>query len=89
MPVLRIPYDDALLGASHESREELEAEMRFLLAAKLYELGRASAGQAGKLAGLPRLRFLDELARRGFTVVHLEREALEDELRDDPAEVHQ
>lgn len=89
MPVLRIPYDEELLVATGQSSEELEPELRFLLAAKLYELGRVSAGQAGKLAGMPRLRFLDELGRRGFTVVNLDEQAIEDELRDDPAEVHQ
>jgi predicted HTH domain antitoxin len=89
MPVLHIPYGEELLVATGQSPDELEPELRFLLAAKLYELGRVSAGQAGKLAGMPRLRFLDELGRRGFTVVHLEPEAIEDELRDDPAEAHQ
>jgi predicted HTH domain antitoxin len=89
MAVLHIPYDEGLLVSSGQSGEEFESELRFLLAAKLYELGRISAGQAGKLAGMPRLRFLDELGRRGFTVIHLEQESIEDELKDDPPEVHQ
>jgi len=86
MAVLHIPFDDALFVLSGQ---ELELELRFLRAAKLYELGRVSVGQAGKLVGLPRLRFLDELARRGFTVIQLDEEAIEDELRDDQSEVHQ
>ena len=89
MAVLHVPYDDELVVSSGQSSREFESEMRFLLAAKLYELGRASAGQAGKLAGMARLRFLDELARRGFTVIHLDQDAIEDELRDDQSPVHQ
>ncbi len=80
MPVLRIRYDEKLLAAPGESRQELEAEMRFLLAVKLYEIGRLSSGEAGRIADMARLRFLDELARRGFTVVHLDGADLEDEL---------
>lgn len=89
MAVLEIPYDDELLVSSGQSNREFESEMRFLLAAKLYELGKVSAGQAGRLAGMPRLRFLDELGRRGFTVIHLDQDAIEDELRDDRSEIHQ
>lgn len=81
MPVLHIPYGEELLVVTGQSREEFEGELRFLLAAKLYELGRVPAGQAGKLAGVPRLRFLDQLGRRGFTVVHLDADLIEDELR--------
>lgn len=89
MAILHIPYDEGLLVSSGQSDEEFESELRFLLAAKLYELGRVSAGQAGKLAGMPRLRFLDELGRRGFTVIQLDQESIEDELKDDPPPVHQ
>lgn len=88
MPVLHIPYDDGHLVSSGLSGKECESELRFLLAAKLYELGRISAGQAGKLAGMTRLRFLDELSRRGFTVVHLDQDSIEDGLRDDPPVAH-
>lgn len=87
MPVLSIPYGDELLVATGQSRQELEAELRFLLAAKLYELGRVSGGMAGELAGMSRLHFLDELGRRGFTVIHLDPEEVEGELRDDLAAV--
>jgi len=89
MAVLHIPYDDGLLVSSGLSGKEFESELRFLLAAKLYELGRVSAGQAGKLAGMPRLRFLDELSRRGFTVIHLDQDSIEDDLRDNPPAVDQ
>ena len=89
MRVLHVPYGEELLAATGLSSEELEAEMRFLLAAKLYELGRVSAGQAGKIASMARLRFLDELGRRGFNVINLTVEDLEDELAHDSADVRQ
>jgi predicted HTH domain antitoxin len=89
MPVLHVPYGEELLVASGQTSEELEPELRFLLAAKLYEIGRVSAGQAGKLAGMARLRFLEELGRRGFTVAHLDLDQVEDELRDDPPDRRQ
>lgn len=40
MPVLHVPYAEELLIATGQTSEELEPELRFLLAAKLYELGR-------------------------------------------------
>ena len=80
MPVLQIRYGDELLIATGLSQEELDPELRFLLATKLYELGRLSAGQAGKLARMSRLLFLGELARRGFTVLYLDQDAIEDDL---------
>lgn len=89
MPVLHIPHGEELLVATGQSRAELEPELRFLLATKLYELGRVSAGQAGKLAGMSRLHFLAELGRRGFTVVHLDPDEVDDELRDDSPDLHQ
>jgi predicted HTH domain antitoxin len=89
MPVLHVPYGEELLVATGQQPSELEPELRFLLATKLYELGRVSAGQAAKLAGMPRLLFLTELGRRGFTVVHLDPDQVDDELRDEPAGLHQ
>jgi predicted HTH domain antitoxin len=89
MPVLRIHYDEELLVATGQTRAEFELELRFLLGVKLYELGRVSAGQAAKLTGMPRLRFLSELARRGFTVVHLDPDQVAEELRDEPPSLDQ
>jgi len=39
-------------------RAKFEAEVRFLAAAKLYELGRISSGKAAQMAELPRVEFL-------------------------------
>lgn len=89
MPVLHLSYDEDLLVATGQTSAELEPELRFLLATKLYELGRVSAGQAARLAGIARFHFLAELGRRGFTVAHLGSDDVEDELRHDPPDVRQ
>ena len=41
-----------------ESKEEFEEEARYLLALKLYELGKISYGKAAKIAGISRVAFL-------------------------------
>ncbi|MCD4718776.1 MAG: UPF0175 family protein [Desulfobacula sp.] len=46
MQVLTIPYSDDLLISTGKSKKALEQEMLFLLAVKLFELGRLSVGKA-------------------------------------------
>ncbi|MCG8461107.1 MAG: UPF0175 family protein [Holophagales bacterium] len=83
MPVLQVPYSEDLLIASGRERQELEQEMRLLLAVKLFELRRLSAGKASELAGVGKLTFLDELGRRQIPIINLEEDQIADELRDD------
>jgi len=40
--------------------------MRFLLAAKLYELGRVTSGRAADIAGVDRVDFIEKLSLRRF-----------------------
>jgi len=49
--VLTIEYGDDLLYRLGISREKFSDEAKFLLAAKLYELGRLSSGEAAQFAG--------------------------------------
>ncbi len=59
------------------SRREFEAEVRFLAAAKLYELGRISSGKASRMAQMPRplalpsVEFLTKLGEYGIPAVNL------------------
>lgn len=53
------------------SRSEFEAEIRFLAAAKLYELGQISSGKAAQMADLPRVEFLTRLGQYGIPAVNL------------------
>ncbi len=82
MRVLSIPYSNDLLVATGQSPEELERELRFLLAVKLFELRRLSLGKAAELCGMSKIDFLDELGRMGVPVINLEDDQIQDELRD-------
>lgn len=82
MNTLSIPYDAGLLVATGSTPKQLEAELRLLLAVKLFEVGRLSLGKAAELAGLPKLRFLDDLGRLGAPVINLDDDQIADELRD-------
>jgi predicted HTH domain antitoxin len=83
MRVLEIPYSEDLLIVSGQEPQELEQELRFLLASKLFELRRLSLGKASELASIPRLQFMDELGRRQIPVINLAEDQIADELRDD------
>ena len=56
--VLTIKYSDDILFSLKESKEEFEEEARYLLALKLYELGKISSGKAAKIAEISRVTFL-------------------------------
>ena len=79
---LRIPYPKDLPEALGETPEEFEQELRFLVAAKLYELGRISSGRAAELAGLDRVEFLNNLGRYRIPVFNYSLEELQREIRE-------
>ncbi|MBU0703025.1 MAG: UPF0175 family protein [Chloroflexi bacterium] len=56
-------------------------ELRFMAAAKLYELGRLSSGKAARLAGLERVEFLYRLAQIGVPAINLRDEEVEAEIQ--------
>lgn len=68
---LTIEYGDDILFSSGLTRSEFNAEALFLLAAKLYELGRLSSGQAAKFCGKGRVDFLLSLPRIGVSMTNL------------------
>ena len=82
MRVATVPYSEDILLASGRSPAEFEQELRTLVAAKLFELRRLSIGKAAELAGLPKLRFMEELAHLEIPVINLSDEQIADELRD-------
>ena len=59
--VLKINYSNDFLLSLKESKQEFEKEAKYLLALKLYELGKISSGKAAKLAELNRVEFLMKL----------------------------
>ena len=56
-----------------------EDEARLLLAVKLYEVGKASLGQAAKLAGFSKRAFMEVLGRYRVPVFNYSPEELERE----------
>ena len=73
MHAIEVPLFDRMMLASGRTAEEMDRELRLLLAVKLFELGRVSLGQAAEVAGMSRLAMIDELekpahSRRRFTV---------------------
>ena len=77
---LSIEYGDDVLVATAMPKEEFEIEAKFLLAAKLYELGKLSSGQAARLCGKGRVDFLHSLPRVGVSISNLRPEDAEVEL---------
>jgi predicted HTH domain antitoxin len=71
---LMIEYGEDVLFSLGLSQEEFTEEARFLLAAKLYELGRLSSGQAASLCEKGRVEFLLSLPRIGVSVSNLREE---------------
>jgi predicted HTH domain antitoxin len=78
---LTIEYGNDVLFSLGMSKEDFNREACFLLAAKLYELGKLTSGQAAKLCGKQRVEFLMSLARIGVSVSNLKPEDAELELK--------
>ena len=76
---LTIEYTDELLFTLGVSNEQFSEEAKLLLAAKLYEMGKISSGQAAKLAGKSRVEFLFSLSRLNVPMSNLQAADLNDE----------
>ncbi|MGZ8246134.1 UPF0175 family protein [Methylomagnum sp.] len=72
--LLEFPIDALALPAA--SPEELAREAKFMLALKLFEVGRLSSGKAGALCGMGRVEFLLAAGRAGVPVVALDEDEL-------------
>lgn len=79
--VLTIEYGDDLLFRLGVSREKFASDARMMLAAKLYDLGKLSSGEAAQFAGRGRVEFLFELKNFGVPMSNLKEEDAVDELR--------
>jgi predicted HTH domain antitoxin len=76
MPRYAIAYEEEMLAALATTPEAFEREASLLLAAKLFELGRLSSGQAARLACMSRVEFLLALKRVGVSAINLSAEDL-------------
>jgi hypothetical protein len=77
---LTINYGDDLLAGLGLSPEQFQKEIRFLAAAKLYEMGRITSGQAARFCDMDRVEFLLSLPRIGMTVSNMRPDDAEAEL---------
>jgi predicted HTH domain antitoxin len=82
MNTVTIDLPESVLLSTGQSEAEFVQEARFLLMAKLFELGRISSGKAAAICGMPRLDFIYALGRLGVPVVQLDDEELSRELED-------
>lgn len=83
MHMLSLSYPDDLLITSGKSPQALEAELAFLLAAKLFELRRLSLGKAAAFCQMDKAHFMYELGRLQIPIINLDDDQIADELRDD------
>ncbi|MDL2259680.1 UPF0175 family protein [Deltaproteobacteria bacterium OttesenSCG-928-K17] len=78
---ITIAYSDDILASAGLSASELAETARLAVAAKLFGEGRLSLGQAAKLCGLGKVEFMERLSREGYSVVNLQADDADDELR--------
>ena len=76
---LSIELPEDILIPTGQSREGFIQEAKFLLAAKLFELGRLSSGKAAEICGMDRVTFLLSLHRVGVPAIDLDDREMDDE----------
>lgn len=79
MGTIQIELPESVLVSTGQSAEEFIREAKFLLALKLFELGRMSSGRAAELCAMPRLDFLLLAGRMGVPVADLDEDEMERE----------
>ncbi len=78
---MNIPIPEGLPQSLKMSDVEFTREARMLLAAKLYELGKTTAGIAAQIAGVDRLVFLASLSKYGVSAINIRDEEVELEIK--------
>lgn len=81
MTMLSVPVDEKWLAASGLSEADAQRELSLVLAAKLYEMGRLTLGQAAEMAGLSQWSLMETLPRLGVSVINATEQSLRDDLR--------
>ncbi len=82
MHSIAVPHFEDLMLTTGRSADELERELRILLAIKLFELKRVAIGRAAEIAGIGKIAFADELGRAGVPMINFSEDQLEHEFRD-------
>lgn len=71
MSTLTIEVADEVVKASGKSPQALATGLKLALAVELFADGKLSLGKAAESAGLHKLDFMDELAKRRVPVINL------------------
>ncbi len=79
---IEIEYPETIPAVLNLSPEMFEQEARFALAAKLYEMGRLTSGQAARLARVSRVTFLLDCRRYGAASVEWDQAEIDAEFAD-------
>lgn len=58
-----------------------ESELKMILAAKLFDLGELSSGQAAKMAGITRREFLESVGKYGVSIFQYDAQELREDLK--------
>jgi len=74
MKTMTISYPEELPQTLKLSDSEFTEEVRFLAAAKLFELGKTSSGKAAEMAGLDRVTFLTKLGKYKVPALNIQAE---------------
>lgn len=76
MQSIQINLPASILVSTGQSQEEFINEAKFLLALKLFELGRLSSGRAAELCEMNRIDFLLRAGHLGVPAADLDEEEL-------------
>jgi predicted HTH domain antitoxin len=79
MSTLTAEYPEELLKTLRMSKDEFESEARFAMAAKLFELGRLTTGQAAQMVPMERYDFIKRLGDLGVAALSWEPSEKRDE----------
>ncbi|WP_295880997.1 UPF0175 family protein [uncultured Thiohalocapsa sp.] len=77
---ISLEYPENLPDALHMTRAEREREARLAMAAKLFETGKLTSGQADRLVGMAPIAVLGELRRLKVSAIQTEPAELEQDL---------
>ncbi len=83
MTKVELELPDDVFSALRQSPPEFVREMRLAAAIHWYHQGRISSSKAAAVAGMTRLEFLDELARRRLDVLVVDLDDLKREIERD------
>ena len=80
MRTIEVALPEDVFSALRKSPQEVARDLRIAAAVEWYAQGLVSQGKAAELAGLSRVEFLDELAKRKVPVIQMTVEELRAEL---------